>query len=149
MKRYKIISTVLYLLPTLIILSLGLRFFTATEYFSYHEQAADVAFATVAPGLQFVFLAVFKVCGAALTALSVCLLVMIIFPFAKHRHRWSYYAIPSVAGLFWATTLGVTLYVTMTTSATAPWTGSLSCVVMILAAFVSSLLDLSKGNSSV
>jgi hypothetical protein len=33
-------------------------------------------------------------CGAGFLTVSLCLLLMVIFPFAKHGRRWSVYAIP-------------------------------------------------------
>jgi hypothetical protein len=151
MKAFKVISVILYLFIVFITASLALRFVTAKEYFSYHAQAAEISWSAVDPGLQVVYLAVFKVCGAALLAVCVGVLFMIVIPFAKNSHKWSYYAIPMVCMLFWSITLATTWHVTTTTPATAPWGGSLFCVVMILVAFVSSLLGglkSSKGNAA-
>ncbi len=144
MKVFNLFSVVLYLVVVLITAALGVKFISATEYFSYHAQAAGTSWSAVDPGLQLVYLAVFKVCGAALLSVWICILFMIIIPFAKHSHRWSYYAIPIAYMLFWSITLATTLYVTSTTPATAPWIGSLFCVVTILAAFIFSLLERSK-----
>jgi hypothetical protein len=141
MKVFKLFSMILYLVVVLITASLGIKFITATEYFSYHAQAAGTGWSAVDPGLQLVYLAVFKVCGAALLSVCIGMLFMIIIPFAKHGHQWSYYAIPIVGTLFWSITLATTLYVTNTTPATAPWKGSLFCVVTILVAFMLSLLE--------
>ena len=152
MKVFKLFSVILYIVVVLITASLGIKFISATEYFGYHAEAAGTSWAAIEPGLQVVYLAVFKVCGAAILSVCVCMLIMIIVPFAKHHHRWSYYAIPIVGMLFWSITLATTLYVTSVTSAKAPWIGSLICVVMILVAFVSSLLHRSalpnKANSA-
>ena len=144
MKVFKICSVILYLFVVLITVSLAVKFLSATEYFSYHAQASGTSWSAVDPGLQLVYLAVFKVCGAALLSACLCLLLMVIIPFAKHGRQWSYYAIPIVCLSFWSITLATTLHVTNTTPATAPWTGSLFCVVMIVAAFIFSLLELLK-----
>jgi hypothetical protein len=147
MKVFKVFSVILYLFVVLITASLAVKFVTATEYFSYHTQAAGTSWSAVDPGLQLVYLAVFKVCGAALLSLCLCLLFMIIIPFAKYSHSWSYFAIPIVFLLFWSITLATTLHVTKTTPATAPWMGSLFCVVTILVAFILSLLERFKLSS--
>ena len=141
MKALKITSITLYSFSAIIIGTLGLRFITATQYFSYHAQAAATQWSTIDPNLQFVYLAVFKLCGAALISLCIALLTMIIVPFSKHDHRWSHFAIPLIGFLFWSITFAITLYVTHTTPAKAPWDGSLICVTAILLGFASSLLE--------
>ncbi len=144
MKALKITTIVLYLFPTVVMGLLGSKFITATEYFSYHAQATGVEWSAIDPGLQLVYLAVFKLCGAALLSLCISMSAMIAIPFAKRCHRWSYFAIPAAALLFWSIALGITLHVTNATPAVAPWGGSLSCVVSILAGFAVSLVDLSR-----
>jgi hypothetical protein len=147
MTRLKLASTVLYLFVALITLAMGIKFVTANEYFVYHAQAAGMDWAAVDPGLQVVFLAVFKVCGAGFLTVSLCMFLMIALPFAKHDRGWSVYAIPACGTLFWSIVLATTTYVASTTPAAAPWSGSLFNVVIILIAFLLSLLDRSKSAS--
>ena len=144
MTRLKLASMVLYLFVVLITVAMGIKFLTASEYFVYHAQAAGMDWAAVDPGLQVVFLAVFKVCGAGFLTVSLCMLLMIVFPFAKHTRGWSVYAIPACGTLFWSIVLAATAYVASTTPAATPWSGSLFNVVVILIAFVLSLADRSK-----
>jgi hypothetical protein len=94
MTKARLASTVLYLLVVLITVGMGIRFLTAGEYFVYHAQASGMGWSAVDPGLQIVFMALFKMCGAGFLTVSLCLLLMVIFPFAKHGRRWSVYAIP-------------------------------------------------------
>ena len=147
MTRLKLASTVLYLFAVLITVAMGIKFLTASEYFVYHAQAAGMDWAAVDPGLQVVFLAVFKVCGAGFLTVSLCMFLMIVLPFAKHDRRWSVYAIPACGTLFWSIVLATTAYVTSTTPAAAPWSGSLFNVIIILIAFLLSLVDRSKSAS--
>jgi hypothetical protein len=141
-------STILYLIVVLITIGMGIRFLTANEYFPYHAQASGMDWAAVDPGLQVVFMAVFKVCGAGFLTVALCMSVMIVFPFARHGRRWSVYAIPASGALFWSIVLAATVHVTLTTPATAPWRGSLTNIVMIGIAFVLSLIDRSKSDSA-
>lgn len=141
MSQYKFISGLLHLIVAIITASLGIRFLMTTKFFNYHAEAAGLSWETVEPGLQIVFLAVFRICGAGILTLSMCMFIMVILPFAAYRQRWSYYAIPLVSFLFWSIVLATTLYVTLTTPGTAPWIGSLVCIVMILLAFLFSSLD--------
>ncbi len=147
MSIHKSISGLLYIIVAFITASVGVRFITATEFFDYHAEASGLSWEAVEPGLRIVYLAVFKVCGAAILAVSASLLIMLTFPFAKHRQRWSYYAIPLVGLLLWSIVFATTLDVSITTPGTAPWIGSLVCVAMILTAFVLSLLDRSASAS--
>jgi len=144
MSKTKSASMVLYLFVVLITAAMGIRFVTANEYFAYHAQASGMDWSAVDPGLQVVFMAVFKVCGAGFLTVSLCMLLMIIFPFARHGRRWSIYAIPACGALFWSIVLTATVHVTLTTPAAAPWSGSLTNIVMIGIAFVLSLVDRSK-----
>ena len=139
MKTIKSISAVLYILVALITASLGVRFISASEYFSYHAAAAVMPWSAVDPGLQLVYLAVFRVCGAAILAVALSLLIMIFVPFLRYGRLWSYYAIPIVGMLFWSIVLTTTLQVAIATAAAAPWGGSLFCIVMLLLGFVLSL----------
>ena len=92
---------------------------------------------------QDLYLAVFKVCGAASLGLSLGILIMIFLPFAKYGHKWSYFSIPVLGLLFWLSTLATTLHVANTTGADTPWKGSLFCVIAILLAHGFSLIELS------
>ena len=141
MSKTKLASAVLYLVVVAITFGMGIRFLTASEYFAYHADASGVAWSAVDPGLQVVFLAVFKVGGAGFLTVALCLLVMVVFPFMRRDRPWSIYAIPACGALFWSIVLATTVYVTRTTPATAPWSGSLSNVVMIAVAFALSLID--------
>ena len=146
MKAYKVVSIALYIFVVIVMISLGVRFISATEYFSYHAQAAGTEWSTIDAGLRLVYLAVFKVCGAAILSLCVCMLTMIVVPFAGSSQRWSYFAIPIVGMCFWSITLATTLHVTRTTPAEAPWTGSLACVLVILVAFAFSMAERSMAS---
>jgi len=143
MKACKITAILLYLFPAIIIGTLGVRFLTATEYFTYHAQTAGIDWTAINPGLKLVFLAVFKICGASLLSLCIGMLIMILVPFAKYSHRWSYFTIPIIGMFFWSITLATTLYVTNNTPAEAPWGGSLICVAAFLVAFAFSMIELS------
>jgi hypothetical protein len=144
MTRLKLASTILYLLVVLITVAMGIKFVTAREYFVYHAQASGMDWSAVDPGLQVVFLAVFKVCGAGFLTVSLCMFLMIVLPFAGNDRRWSVYAIPACGVLFWSIVLATTVHVTSTTPAAAPWFGSLFNVIIILVAFLLSLVDRSK-----
>ncbi len=144
MNKVKLLSAILHIVVAFITAGMGVRFLTATEYFSYHSQASGMAWGDVSSGLRIVYLAVFKVCGAGFLTVALSLLLMIIFPFAKYNNRWSYFAIPICGSLFWSIVLAATLYVSFTTQAIAPWRGSLSCIILTLLAFILSLFGLKK-----
>ena len=148
MRRLKLVSTILYLLVVLITAAMGIRFLMAGEYFVYHAQASGMNWSDVDPGLQVVFMAVFKVCAAGFLTVSLCMLLMIVFPFAKTDRLWSVYAIPACGALFWSIVLGTTVYVSLTTPAAAPWIGSLFNIIVILIAFLLSLVDASKSSAA-
>ncbi len=144
MKNFKRISVVLYLYVALVTLAMGTKFLAVTEYFVYHAEASGIVWSNVHPGLQLVFMAVFKVCGAGFLSVSLSMLVVIIFPFAKYGHRWSVYAIPFIGIVFWSIIMAATLYVSWETKADTPWKGSLSCIITMIMAFLLSLIDRSK-----
>lgn len=144
MNKTTFFATVLYSIVTLITASMGIRFLTATEYFTYHAQASGIAWTNVDSGLKIVYLAVFKVCGAGFLSVALGLLLMIIFPFVKYNNRWSYFAIPACGILFWSIVMATTLYVSFVTQATTPWGGSLFCMITTFLAFVLSLFGSGK-----
>ena len=141
MNKPKIISGVLYFIVVCITAGMGIKFVSATEYFTYHEQASGLNWSLIDPGLKLVYLAVFKICGAGFFTVSLSLALMIIFPFMKYNQRWSYYAIPVSAIVFWSITMATTLFVSYTTDAAAPWAGSLFCILTTILAFIISLFN--------
>ena len=144
MNKLKLTSAVLYLLVAVMTAGMGITFITAAEYFPYHQQASGIDWSQVQPGLQLVFLAVFKVCGGGVITLSLSMFLMIIFPFIKYDHRWSFYAIPICGVVFWSITLATTLYVYSATNAATPWIPSLSSLVATILAFIISLFCMEK-----
>jgi hypothetical protein len=144
MNKLKSTSAVLYLFVAVMTAGMGMKFITAAEYFSYHQQISGLDWSQVQPGLKLVYLAVFKVCGGAAITVSLSMFLMIIFPFIKYDDRWAFYAIPVCGLVFWSITLATTLYVYSTTGAATPWLASLSCVVAIILAFIISLFSLKK-----
>jgi hypothetical protein len=144
MNKFKLTSAVLYLFVAVMTAGMGITFITAVEYFPYHQQISGIDWPQVQPGLKFVYLAVFKVCGAGAITVSLSMFLMIIFPFIKYDHRWSFYAIPTCGLVFWSITLATTLYVYITTDAATPWIASLSCVGATILAFIISLFCLEK-----
>ncbi len=141
---FKSVATLLYTIVAIVTASLGIRFISATSFFHYHAEASGVSWDAVAPGLQIVYLAVFRICGVAIITVSLCMSMMIVIPFARQQQRWSYYAIPLVSIVFWLSVLAITAYVSHVTPGTAPWFGSLVCVAMVVLAFYFSLLDLKE-----
>ena len=141
MRKFKIVSFILYLFVAIITLAMSTRFLIAKEYFVYHAQASGISWVDVNPGLQTVFLALFKVCGAGFLAVAISLILMIIFPFAKFNHRWSFYTIPVCGIIFWSIIFATTLYVTLLTPANAPWIPSLINIILFVAGYVFSMLD--------
>jgi hypothetical protein len=124
----------------LITLAMASVFLTATEFFPYHAVASGIDWADVEPGLQTVFLAVFRVCGAGWLTVGIALVLLIAFPFGRRDEGWSYLAIPLLSLTFWGITLGTTVYVAMATPATPPWAGSLVCIgVTVLSAILAAL----------
>ena len=144
MNKTKLFSIILYVVVALITAGMGIRFLTATEYFTYHSQASGIAWTDVNSGLRIVYMAIFKVCGAGFLSIALSLLLMIIFPFTKYNNRWSYFAIPACGVVFWSIVLAATIYVSLTTQATTPWGGSLFCVISTFLAFILSLFSIKK-----
>ncbi len=132
MSKAKIVSIILYSLVTLITAGTGLKFITASKYFTYHAQASGMDWTQVNSGLQLLMLAGFKIIGAGFLTVALCLTLMIIYPFARHDQKWSYYAIPLSGLLLWSIILITTLSVAFATGANAPWGGSLFCILTLL-----------------
>ncbi|NQV50801.1 MAG: hypothetical protein HQ507_09900 [Candidatus Marinimicrobia bacterium] len=140
MSKAKIVSIILYSIVTFITAGTGLKFITASEYFTYHAQASGMDWTQVNPGLQLLMLAGFKIVGAGFLTVAFCLIFMIISPFSRHDQRWSYFAIPLSGLLLWSIIFITTLSVAFTTGANAPWGGSLFCIITLLLGFIVSLL---------
>jgi len=148
MGRAKIVSIIVYSIVAIVTGGTGLKFITASEYFSYHAQASGMAWVDINPGLQLLMLTGFKILGAGFLTVALCLILMIIFPFARHDQRWSYFAIP-LSGLFlWSIILATTLTVSFTTGAAAPWGVSVFCVLTLLLGFIVSIFGYPKNNDN-
>ncbi len=141
MKKLKLLAIVLYSVVALITAVAGMKFIMASEYFPYHAQVSGVDWVDVSAGLQLLMLAGFKIIGAGFLGVALSLGLMIIFPFARHGQRWSYFAIPLVGTMFWSIILATTLIVKSTTLADAPWGGALFCVLALMLAFAVSLIN--------
>ncbi len=141
MKRTKIISIVLYSLATMITLSMASKFLMATEYFAYHSEASGIGWEEIPLGLQVVFMAVFKLCGAGFLSIGLALAILTAVPYAAYNHRWSYYAIPVCGLVFWSITLAMTLFVKLSTQANTPWMGSSMVISLLVAGFAFSLVE--------
>lgn len=139
MKKAKLISTILYSLATAITLLMASKFLMADQYFVYHAEASGMQWAEIQTGLQTVYLAVFKICGAGFLSIGFAMAVLIAVPFIKHNQSWSYYTIPASGLLFWSITLATTVYISLSTPASPPWAGSLTVVFLLLAGFLFSL----------
>ena len=130
MRSLKILALTGYACVALITLAMASVFLTATEFFPYHAAASGIDWVDVEPGLQTVFLAVFRVCGAGWLTVGIALALLIALPFGSGDQRWSYFAIPLLSLIFWGITLGTTVYVATTTPANPPWAGSLACIAL-------------------
>ena len=141
MKKAKTVSIILCSLVTLITLSMASKFLMAREYFVYHAEASGLNWVDIPKGLQMVYLAVFKICGAGFLSTGLGLTLLISIPYTRYSQRWSYYAIPGFGLIFWSITLAMTLYVQISTGANTPWRGSSLCIFLLVLGFAVSVLD--------
>ena len=148
MSHSKRFTIILYALVALITFGAGLKFILATEYFVYHAQVSGMTWSNVDAGSQLLYLAGFKIIGAGFLTVALSLGLIIFFPFYKYNQRWSCYAIPLVGLTFWSIMLATTAKVSIETQASAPWGGSLICVLMLLVAFLVSLFDQSPAKEA-
>ena len=148
MSKAKRVSIVLYSIVAFITVGTGLKFITASEYFTYHAQASGVNWTDVNSGLQLLMLAGFKIVGAGFLTVALCLILMIIYPFAGDDQKWSRYAIPLTGLFFWSIILITTVSVSITTGAKTPWAGSVFCLLTLLLGLGVSLLESSAKKSN-
>jgi len=146
-RSLKLLALTGYACVALITLAMASVFLTATEFFPYHAVASGIDWADLEPGLQTVFLAVFRVCGAGWLTVAIALALLIAFPFGRRDESWSYLAIPLLALIFWGITLATTVHVARTTPATPPWAGSLFCIGLTLLSAI--LAALSRRGSAL
>jgi hypothetical protein len=137
-----IISSVLIGITGLITFSIGFKFLTAKEFFTYHKFVIGKNWEEIENPIKTVILAVFKMTGSGMVSLS---LIMLYYSFetifTNQINDLIRIVLPCVFTLFWIGSFFVTFYVFKKTKANTPWTGSLMCIVLLIAAIIIEIVN--------
>lgn len=114
----------IYLVIGTIDIMLGVRYFSSTEFMSYHSQAVGVPWHEIELGVQTVILALMKVAGAGWFALGffTIILAFVSFKTGSTITRW---ALPMGTLIFYLGSFAATWAVYQETGAPTPWGQSL------------------------
>src|SRR5690349_23262009 len=125
----------IYLLLALTGAAWGTGFLLRSEFTPYHRAAAGVPWSEVPANFQVVILALTKLAGGLWVAVSLCVLVLLWFPF-RQGARWAVWAVPLLLLAELLAPMPAMIHLTTHTSATPPWTLTLGSIAMTLVALV-------------
>lgn len=129
------VALAIYLLIGVIDIVLGLRYFTSSEFMSYHSHAVGAAWQEVDLATQTLILALMKVAGAGWLVLGFFTLILTLAAFKTSSTvaRWT---IPVGTVIFYLASFAATWMVYQKTGATTPWDQSLAMVGFALLAML-------------
>ena len=141
MSIFHFISSALVLTVALITLSVGIRFLTAKEYFSYHKSIIGKEWNEIDESIRTVFLAVFKMTASGIIVISCLLLYSAVKGiFINESGLIDKIAIPSLCLLFWVGSFLTTFNVYRKTKSNTPWKGSMLCIILLFVSIIFSIL---------
>jgi len=125
----------IYLIIGAVDLVLGVKYFFATQFMSYHAQAVGAPWQAVDNGIQTLILALMKVAGGGWFAVGffTILLAFMAFKTRSVIVRWT---LPIGTVIFWLASLAATLGVFQATAAPTPWGQSLAMIGFALLALI-------------
>lgn len=138
MNIIKIVYSLIFLWVGIITLSVSLKFLSAKEFFPYHKEASKMEWNEISKPLQTIILAVMRMAGLGILFASLTIIFYSGFIFLNSNSNIKYF-VPIVSLIFWAGTFLVTFRVHKKTMAHTPWKGSLSCMIMLIAAILISI----------
>ena len=137
MAVFHIISYALGLSVALMTLSVGIRFLTAKEYFSYHKTIVGKEWDEIDESIRMVLLAVFK-----MTASGIIVISFVLFYsegkgiFINENTLIDKIILPSLCLLFWVGSFLTTFIIHRKTNANTPWKGSMLCLILLFISIV-------------
>lgn len=125
----------IYLVIGVIDIVLGVRYFSATEFMSYHSQAVGAPWQELDLGVQTLILALMKIAGAGWFVLGffTIILAFAAFKTASAVMRWT---LPMGTVIFYLASFAATWGVCQVTGAPTPWGQSLVMIGFALLALV-------------
>jgi len=125
------IALAIYVVIGAIDIVLGLRYFSSTEFMSYHSQAVGVPWQEVDLGFQTLILALMKVAGAGWFVLGffTIILALAAFKTSSAVARWT---LPMATIIFYLASFVATWGVYQETGAPTPWGPSLAMIGFVL-----------------
>jgi len=141
MAVFHTIASVLGLVVALMTLSVGIRFLTAKEYFSYHKAIVGKEWNEIDASIRMVLLAVFKMTASGIIVISFVLFYSVGKGiFINENTLMDKVIPPSLCLLFWVGSFLTTFSVHKKTNANTPWKGSLLCLILLSICIIFSTL---------
>jgi len=128
----------IYLILTLAGAAWGIGFLLRTEFTPYHGAAAGVPWSEVPRNFQIVILALTKLAGGLWVAFSLCILVLLFFPF-RQGARWAHWAVPLLMLAHYVAPMPAMTHLTMNSPSRPPWALTLGCIAVTLVALLVSV----------
>ncbi len=128
------IAFALFSLTALAWYGVGLYYLFSPEIAAYHKQAIGVDWASLAPGVKTIILALMKGTGDALFVGAVAMTFFLLIPF-RRSEKWAKWAMLSVGLAIWVPMLIGAIWVYTSTGAASPWQANLIMLIVLLVAF--------------
>lgn len=114
------IATIIFWFNAIVLISVGLAFVFASEFFPFHGQVIQMAWQDLDQPFQTLYLGMMRTEGAGYLAAGLALIILLSIPF-KRNENWSAWAIASIGIVEHFPTLLATFHVWHTTPASPPW----------------------------
>lgn len=149
--KLKTISTVLYLVISVIALAMSMVFLGAGEFFPYHAEASGLKWSEITPGLQLVLMSLIRLAGLGWLVFALGLGFLTTYCYHIRDGRVVRFVIPGLILIYFGGVFGITFYVYLQTRAATPWTSTVGVIILDILAFACSMLSgrLRKGQESV
>ena len=140
MRRFEILSIVIYGFVGVISLIMAYKSMSAKKYLAFHEKAAATEWTQIDKRLQYVILALLRISGLGFLVTA---LLILIFPIMNYfvQDEFVRYSIPILAFIFCSGLFIINYSLYKHTKSMTPWKGSLFAMIAIIAGVILSLLQ--------
>ena len=139
MRRFEILTIVIYGFVGVISLIMAYKSLFAKKYLAFHEKAAAIEWTQLDVRLQYVILTLIKISGLGFLVTA---LLLLIFPIVNYfvQDEFVRYSIPVLAFIFCSGLFIINYFLYKQSKSKTPWKGSLFAMIAIIAGVILSVL---------